>query len=153
MSDQQLLSNLSPEELQSLQNFRDVVQSDDLGRAVAALRRNRWDVQAAVEDFFGGTDIAADAPPPSDPVVDAGGGSSRYFQWLFQSVPTALNPDEDCKLYVRDYENTYGAERLNFFNGSYTKAVQHAYQSSKFLLVYLHSPLHGDTEAFCRSVY
>ncbi|CAM9247511.1 unnamed protein product, partial [Ectocarpus fasciculatus] len=66
--------------------------------------------------------------------------------------PTALNPDEDCKLYVRDYENTYGAERLNFFNGSYTKAVQHAYQSSKFLLVYLHSPLHGDTEAFCRSV-
>ena len=150
MSDQQLLSNLSPEELQALQDFRDVVQSDDLVRSVAALRRNRWDIQAAVDDFFRNADVTAEAAPPSERIVNHGGVSSHYFQWLFQSVPTALNPGEDCKLFFRDYENTYGAYHLSFFDGAYTQAVQHAYQSSKFLLVYLHSPLHGDTEAFCR---
>jgi FAS-associated factor 2 len=39
-----------------------------------------------------------------------------------------------------------------FFEGSYVRAVAHAHQQQKFLLVYLHSPIHEDTQPFFSNV-
>lgn len=151
-----MLSELNPEQLQSLQEFRDIVQTDDIQRAVRTLSRNQWDVQAAVDSFFGNPTHDTDARSPSvehNRTMRAArdSGSSNYFQWLFQSVPTALDPDEDSKTFVREFDSKFGSTHAAFFGGSYTKAVRSAYENSKFLLVYLHSPLHEDTENFCRS--
>lgn len=45
----------------------------------------------------------------------------------------------------------YGQERKPLFLAeSYREAVQEAARQHKFLLVYLHSPLHQDTSQFCR---
>lgn len=164
--DDDVLSNLSPDQLSSLQEFRDIAQTDDIGRAVLVLGRNSWDMQAAIDDFFRNSDIGGNAPPATSPLrpqvqgssrtsdgrrpQSQNGGISTYFQWLFQSIPTALDPDEDSARFESDFERDYGTDRPDFFRGSYTKAVANAFQNSKFLLVYLHSPLHGDSPEFCR---
>jgi hypothetical protein len=173
MNDDDVLSDLSPEQLRSLQGFRDIAQTDDISRAVVVLDRNSWDIQASIDDFFRNSDLGGDAgdtraaprsqqaapgarransPPPTRAPAGPASGAATYFQWLFQSIPTALNPDDDCATFKSDYERSYGLEHPTFFQGAYTKAVAHAYQNSKFLLVYLHSPLHGDTPEFCRLV-
>ena len=148
------LSDLSSEQLRALQEFRDIAQTDDIGGAVNLLERESWDVQAAVDTFF--RNLSTEANMHQDSLRDeraispSSAGATRYLQWLFQSVPTALNPDEDFRAFESSFEQTYGSNHPSFFQGSYTKAVAHAYHNTKLLLVYLHSPLHADTSKFCR---
>lgn len=74
-------------------------------------------------------------------------GSS--LRWLFQSRPMALNPANDAQRFVDDFESNYGNHHPQFHIGSYQSAVLAAFQQSKFLVVYLHSPIHDDTSKFC----
>ncbi|CAN0576418.1 unnamed protein product, partial [Ectocarpus sp. 12 AP-2014] len=55
-----------------------------------------------------------------------------------------LTPNQNVK-------RQYGQERRPMFLAeSYREAVQEAARQHKFLMVYLHSPLHQDTPNFCR---
>lgn len=163
--DQDLLSSLTSEQLRCLQNFRDISQTDEIDRAIEVLARNNWHVQSAVDDFFRNSDRPGGSlgQPPTSSRASSGGRSNagnagahppagilHYFQWLFQSTPTALRPDDDRRSFLNDFDRKYGADHPLFFSGSYAGAVTHAFQQSKFLLVYLHSPIHEDTDQFCR---
>jgi FAS-associated factor 2 len=105
-----------------------------------------------------------DAAPPSAPRGRDGAGNSsttaattssiaHYFRWLFQATPTSLDADGDARRFVSELRRAYCAPGTppppEFFEGSYVRAVAHAHQQQKFLLVYLHSPIHEDTQLFC----
>lgn len=50
-----------------------------------------------------------------------------------------------------DFEREYGAIHPTFYQGSYSQALNDAKRELRFLLIYLHSSEHQDTEEFCRS--
>lgn len=74
------------------------------------------------------------------------------LRWLFQARPLSLNPDQDTQKFIDEYNMKYSPTHPTFHAGSYQSAVAHAFEQSKFLLVYLHSPLHEDSQRFCRGV-
>jgi len=74
------------------------------------------------------------------------------IRWLFQARPISLNPNQDTERFIDDYNLRVSSTHPNFHSGSYQSAVATAFERSKFLLVYLHSPLHEDTPRFCRGV-
>lgn len=74
------------------------------------------------------------------------------LRWLFQARPISLNPNQDAQRFVDDYDLKVSSSHPVFHTGSYQSAVATAFERSKFLLVYLHSPLHEDTPRFCREV-
>lgn len=71
------------------------------------------------------------------------------LRWLFQSRPISVNPSRDAQKFVAEFSASYGLNGPRFHDNSYQSAVSTAFQESKFLLVYLHSPLHEDTDRFC----
>jgi len=89
-------------------------------------------------------------------VGNVGGGGSLLdlvfvpLRWLFQARPTSLNPNRDAQVFADEFNTEYGRNHPEFHLGSYQSAVALAFSQSKFLLVYLHSPLHEDTDRFCR---
>jgi hypothetical protein len=74
------------------------------------------------------------------------------LRWLFQSRPISLHPEQDSLRFIEEYNNEYSTEHPIFHRHSYQNAVATAFQRTKFLLVYLHSPIHDDTQRFCQSV-
>lgn len=74
------------------------------------------------------------------------------LRWLLQTRPSTINPNQDAQNFISDFRSNYGPNHLAFHNGSYQSAVSSAYNSSKFVLVYLHSPLHEDADRFCQEV-
>lgn len=74
------------------------------------------------------------------------------LRWLFQARPTTINPNEDANNFINEFRSSYGSNSPAFHNGSYQSAVNLAFSSSKFVLVYLHSPLHEDSDRFCQEV-
>ena len=74
------------------------------------------------------------------------------LRWLFQSRPISLYPEQDSLRFIEEYNNKYSMEHPIFHRHSYQDAVATAFQRSKFLFVYLHSPIHDDTQRFCQSV-
>ncbi|CAB4025864.1 Hypothetical predicted protein, partial [Paramuricea clavata] len=67
---------------------------------------------------------------------------------LFGADTTAL---EDVLKFKEEFETKYGGTHPTFYQGSYSQAIEDAKKELRFLLVYLHSSEHKDTEQFCRS--
>jgi hypothetical protein len=75
------------------------------------------------------------------------------LRWLFQFQPFSVNPDQDTMTFVNEFHRQFPrSQELPISNSSYQSTVQSTFQASKFLIVYLHSPLHGDTDTFCEDV-
>jgi len=74
------------------------------------------------------------------------------LRWLFQAHPTSLNPEQDTIKFIDEYNLSISANHPTFHRGSYQSAVATAFQRSKFLVLYLHSPLHEDSGRFCIEV-
>lgn len=74
------------------------------------------------------------------------------LKWLFQARPLALDPKRDALRFIDEYNRNLSTTHPTLFPNSYQAAVAQAHAQSKFLLVYLHSPLHDDTQRFCRNV-
>jgi len=58
----------------------------------------------------------------------------------------------DVAEFVREYGERYGASHPPFNRGGYYQVLEEAKRDLKFLLVYLHSEDHQDTDNFCRNV-
>lgn len=56
-----------------------------------------------------------------------------------------------CRL-IREFEETYGENRLPFYEGGYAEALDKARSDLKYLIVVLLSPEHDLTANFCRNV-
>ena len=62
----------------------------------------------------------------------------------------STTPLEDVLKFKEDFEAKYGRIHPTFYQGSYSQVIQDAKKELRFLLVYLHSSEHKDTENFCR---
>ena len=58
----------------------------------------------------------------------------------------------DVAEFVREYEAKYGTSHPPFNRGGYYQVLEEAKRDLKFLLVYLHSEDHQDTDSFCSNV-
>lgn len=74
------------------------------------------------------------------------------LRWLFQTHPVSLNRELDTRKFIGEFDQKYSSQHPTFMEGSYQSAVARAFQQSKFLLIYLHSPMHEDTSKFCNQV-
>jgi FAS-associated factor 2 len=74
------------------------------------------------------------------------------LRWMFQTRPVNVNRELDARKFLAEFDAQYGRLHPTFVDGSYQLAVQRAFQQSKFLLVYIHSPMHEDTPRFCHQV-
>ena len=74
------------------------------------------------------------------------------LRWLFQTHPISLNRELDTRKFIGEFDLKYDSIHPTFVDGSYQSAVARAFQQSKFLLIYLHSPMHEDTSKFCSQV-
>jgi len=83
-------------------------------------------------------------------------GAMGFINSLFGFPPrrrsTVRDPQRDVTNFVASFEETYGSEHPEFFVGSYAQVLEEAKKELKFLLVYLHSEDHEDTDRFCRQV-
>jgi len=67
-----------------------------------------------------------------------------------------FGPTDDIDLsssvhkFLTEFELKFGTIHPQFLSMSFQQACQKAKSDHKFLLVYLHSPLHHDTQKFCR---
>lgn len=52
--------------------------------------------------------------------------------------------------FIEEYNQTYGDQNPTFYPGTYSQVLNEAKKELKFLLVYLHSKDHQDTNKFCR---
>eukprot|EP00127_Corallochytrium_limacisporum_P002391 Clim_evm32s119 gene=Clim_evmTU32s119 len=60
--------------------------------------------------------------------------------------------EEQIRMFIRAFVDRYGNDHPTFLQCSYDRAVERAKTDLKFLLVYLHSPEHTDTDRFCQEV-
>jgi len=168
------MANLSDVQINTLFAFSEITHIEDTNLCRSILAQNDWNLDVAVERYINRDTQHSDGGDHhhSHEVHDAGisprqshiqnerGGIFSYLlsslRWLFQSTPVSLSPDQDTAKFVDkfrlEYEGGGDALSLNLEQTSYARAVQKAHQQSKFLLVYLHSPLHEDTNRFCTQV-
>jgi FAS-associated factor 2 len=73
-----------------------------------------------------------------------------FFSTLFNAQPP-ITGAESARRFVQGYEERYRGRGgpPPFVTGGYKRAASQAREESKLLLVYLHSPLHQDTDEFC----
>jgi len=72
------------------------------------------------------------------------------LRFLFQRLPNSPNSEVRARIFKDEFELAYGPVHPLMQARTYQSAVSQAFFGSKFLLVYLHSPLHEDTNRFCR---
>nr|CAG4648144.1 EOG090X0B12 [Moina brachiata] len=64
--------------------------------------------------------------------------------------PALTDPKSVVQSFIQTYDQTYGPQHPTFFVGSYNTVLNEAKKELKFLVVYLHSKDHQDTDKFCR---
>ena len=74
------------------------------------------------------------------------------LSWIFRARQTTINPDQETRLFLSGFDRKYSEQHPSFHGRSYIDAVRKAHRESKFLIVYLHAPLHEDTDKFCQQV-
>lgn len=60
------------------------------------------------------------------------------------------DPRSEADRFLRDFESTYGTVHPDFFEGSYTQALDTSKKELKYMMVILQSEEHDDNDAFCR---
>jgi len=80
-------------------------------------------------------------------------GAIGFISSLFGFPPRRSNavrdPVGDVRRFSSDFDSKYGNDHVPFYIGSYSQVLDEAKRELKFLLVYLHSDDHQDTDRFC----
>lgn len=63
-----------------------------------------------------------------------------------------MDPIGDVNSFITQFEAKYGLVHPVFYRGTYSQALDEAKKELQFLLVYLHSDLHQDTDEFCTDI-
>eukprot|EP00743_Colponemidia_sp_Colp-15_P003723 GILK01004017.1.p1 GENE.GILK01004017.1~~GILK01004017.1.p1 ORF type:complete len:367 (-),score=43.78 GILK01004017.1:170-1228(-) len=66
------------------------------------------------------------------------------------TAPALESGETMAQKFLAKFESVYGNSHPKFFQGSYTDALAVASQELKFLVIYIHSDYHFDTDEFCR---
>lgn len=127
----------------------------DLSRTI--LRQNDWNVDQAVNTYIAGNET------PSRSTQRHTGNNELEIEswietflwnpikWVFNVRPMMINPEADTRKFINDFNQKFGFQHPVFQTTSYQNAVQIAFRQHKQLFVYIHSPLHEDTNIFCEN--
>ena len=172
---------MTQEQQMALQMFKEISQISNDQVCIEILTNSDWDVDRAIDNFMhsssGNTHEAPVRQVSRESGVTSGSGMNNTrttnvpttnnpnnrpnesfnsilapLRWLFQTRPTSLNRDADTRKFITEFNGEYGSQHPVFADGSYQSAVAQAFRQSKFLLIYLHSPMHEDTPKFCHQV-
>lgn len=75
---------------------------------------------------------------------------TSWLQSLFSSPIS--NPEIETSNFINYFDAHYSSDHPTFLTGSYRTAVEEAHRQSKLLIVYIHSPLHVDSNNFCNNI-
>jgi hypothetical protein len=163
---------LTNEQRSDLTLFQEITSITDQELAIQILASNNWNLEVAINEYsHHQDDIGAlrRESVTSPPIVRQNNAAtslpnerdtspnnvlhrSWYFlEWIFSVQRVAHNPDNDSRKLIATFELKYTTPP-HFFDSGYQAAVRQAYQQSKFLLVYLHSEMHENTDQFCTDV-
>ena len=67
-------------------------------------------------------------------------------------ISVAGDPIVEVTEFISEFDAKFGSVHPVFYHGSYNQALNDAKRELKFLLVYLHSNSHQDTNEFCKSI-
>lgn len=163
--------SLTDHQQELVATFHEITQLEDNELIVQILRQNNWNVDQAVNNYVAGVDLSPSNEPTSSSsedqqvwrnVDDSRQQSESNQNWLVNAIfnplktvffarPAVLNPEADTRQFVNDFNAKYGYQHPTFQLSSYQNAVVQAFRQHKMLLVYIHSPLHEDTSAFCEN--
>ncbi|TRY63484.1 hypothetical protein TCAL_06854 [Tigriopus californicus] len=68
-----------------------------------------------------------------------------------RALARSANAADDVRRFQSQFEADFGPVHPPFFRGTYSQLLEAAKKDLKFVLVYIHSAEHEDTQAFCRS--
>lgn len=74
------------------------------------------------------------------------------IRWLLQPGSVDTNPNLDTENFISEFDEKYGSAHPPFHRSSYMSAVANSFTGSRFVMVYLHSPIHEDSDKFCTDV-
>ncbi|TPX46924.1 hypothetical protein SeLEV6574_g02948 [Synchytrium endobioticum] len=66
--------------------------------------------------------------------------------------PTSNDSQAAAARFLLNFEQTYGNRHPDFFQGTYSQALEQAKKDARCILAILHSEDHDDTETFCRTI-
>ena len=75
---------------------------------------------------------------------------SKISAFLINSYFRKIDPLSDVREFRNQFNLKYSENHFEFFPGTYGDALKKAKSEIRFLLVYLHSPGHYNTDRFCR---
>ena len=78
---------------------------------------------------------------------------AKFVQRITRPDPIRSDPLLEVTHFIQEFEASYGSRHPVFYRGPYSASLAEAKKDLKFLLVYLHSPGHQDTEEFCREIF
>lgn len=79
--------------------------------------------------------------------------TGRYFQNRnsARSEPKAVDPAQIARSFINEFNMTYRNDNsIDFYEGGYTSALFVSKRDARFMVVYLHSDHHDDTDSFVR---
>ena len=150
-----------------LESFQEITSYQDNDRAINILRQNNWNVQLAVNAYLSNDhDTSTTATQNNNEEVwrnveeNASNINDSWLantilsplKWVFSTRPSVINPEADARIFINDFNQKYGFQHPTFLGLSYQNAVSLAFRSHKPLLVYIHSPLHEDSNTFCEDI-
>ena len=163
------LRDLNDHQRGIIRNFSDITNITDLNLCRSILYNNDWNLELSVENFIRNRDIRQTVQSSSSrDIGDQSDRSSRVrtsqnngifdslinsLRWLFQYSPTPNNPQQerrDVSRFCDKFKLDYGEDGPPFQDATYLSTIDEAFRQAKFVIMYLHSPLHDDTERFCR---
>ena len=170
MMDDNELRNLSDYQRDLIRNFSDITNITDMNLCRSILQNNDWNLELSVDNFVQNRHnhqshqslISEDTSDRSDdgniraPVSQNNGIIQSFIgslKWLYQYAPTYQNMQQErneVSRFCDMFRQKYGEDGPPFLDMPYRSAIEQAFSQSKFLFLYLHSPLHEDTDRYCR---
>lgn len=144
--------NLDDEQLEKVAKFiSQQTGGISTERAIQILKENHWNIEAAnkslKEELPGNSAVLANTRRGWISSIWNYGYS---FVASFLAPPPEMDPQAAAAKFLRDFETAYGNKHPSFIQNSFQQAAQQAKREYKFLVVYLHSKNHQDTDHFCR---
>ncbi|CAD5122402.1 DgyrCDS10831 [Dimorphilus gyrociliatus] len=141
--------DLSSEQTDKLVQFQDITGIEDMERCREVLQDNDWNLERAVQRHLGDTTSDTTERFYPEPTLEI----NPEVRLLRPDVRRAVtDADGDVRRFIREFDEKYGENHPSFYSSSYSSAIRSAKQNLQFLIVYLHSDKHSDTDSFCSDV-
>jgi len=140
------VSNLDEEREEMVAFFQSRTKEENIKTIIQCLEDNRWDLETSVRSY-NSRNLAI--RPPVGWISWFWNIGYSFFS-AFLPSQADLDPVSESNRFISEIEMKYGVLHPRFLEGTFQSAMSKAKSDFKFLVVYLHSPLHQDTDQFCR---